>query len=465
MNRSIRVSISGFIFLCVYLVIGFFLLLNISYNSFSQNESELYGILLVAYFIVVGLIVFANLRFRVYLFEPFTIISTLYIGIFVYRPIQDIFNHAVEYGGVNLAGEGFKATAIFIMGYISFFLGYYCKKSERITDEKSIKSDQDFSVVGLVIMWCVFYILCILSTLSSGFSLRYIFSLGSEGERVVQEGNTALLFLSNFATSLLVVWLMILCKSRSIVLKVLLTVMTLVYLIVRNARWLMLIMALEPIVYTYSKKKKSPNLLTVTILGASALTLFAWMQMNRYNIATGQEMQLFSDNGGLSLELLLSPFDSDLTTYTTFYGMTLNYPNVHPYMLGKTFFYVFVLFIPRALWKAKPDNPVRDMVENSLGSLARSNGRAVANIGEMYANFGVIGVLALMFFFGYATSKIKQLYEKPTENKLFIYSFLYPLMFQWVARGNFSGNFYYTLFAFVPFIIQWIFKGFIRRKS
>ena len=42
---------------------------------------------------------------------------------------------------------------------------------------------------------------------------------------------------------------------------------------------------------------------------------------------TGHELQWFSERGGLSLELLLSPFDSDFTTYTTFYGMVQSYPN------------------------------------------------------------------------------------------------------------------------------------------
>lgn len=464
MKKSFRVGIVSFIFLCLYFVVGIFLLLGCSQESFSQNERSLYGVLLIAYYVVVGLFVFAVLKFHVYLFEPFTIISALYIGIFIYRPIQDLSNHAVKYAGVDLTSAGFKATIVFMMGYISFFLGYFGKKNNVTLFERKNENRNGFSVATLVMMWFVFYILCIISTLSSGFSLSYIFSLGSEGERIIQDGNTALLFLSNFATSLLVVWLMILCKSSNAALKVLLTVLTVVYLIMRNARWLILIMVLEPIVYAYSKKRKTPNILMVSVLGLSALTVFAWMQMNRYNIATGQEMQLFGANGGLSLELLLSPFDSDLTTYTTFYGMTQSYPNTHPYMLGKTFLYVFVLFIPRAIWKAKPDNPVRDMVENSLGSLARSNGRAVANIGEMYANFGIVGVLILMFFFGYITSKLKKLYEKPTENGLIIYSFLFPLMFQWVARGNFSGNFYYTLFAFVPFVIQWAISCF-KRKS
>ena len=463
--KRVEVSISEFLILNFYILIGLLLIANYPSIGFTQTEVSLYLMLLFAYFIVVGLFVFGMIKFHIYLFEPFTIISVLYIGIFIYRPLQDLYSHSIGYAGVDLTDAGIKATVIFIFGYIAFFSGYFSKKKRRSYIDNILTHSVSSNTSTLFIMWVFFYVLCIISTLSSGFSLRYIFSMGSEGERVINEGNTALLFLSNFATSLLVVWIMIISKSKKLALKILLTALMVVYLVVRNARWLILIMILEPIVYYFTKKKKSPNLVVVVLLGMSALLIFAWMQMNRYNIASGHGMQSFADKGGLSLEILMSPFDSDLTTYTTFYGMTQSYPKDYPYMCGKTFMYVFFLFVPRAIWKAKPDNPVRDMIEHSLGTLARANGRAVANIGEMYANFGIVGVLLLMFVFGNLTSRLKVLYEEPNDRRLVIYSMLYPLMFQWVARGNFSGNFYYTLFAFIPFMIQWFVGNISRRKS
>jgi hypothetical protein len=293
--------------------------------------------------------------------------------------------------------------------------------------------------------------------LSRGFSLSYVFSLGEQGDRITDEDSTALLFLSNFAVSLLVAWLMIMVRTKKTILKIVLSVLTLMYLIVRNSRWLVLIMVLSPIVYYYTKRGKSPKVSKTALLGVLTLVVFAWMQMNRYNIRTGREMQWFGE--GSFFDQLLAPFDSDLTTYTSFYGMVKNYPSVYPYMLGQTFIYVCILLVPRAVWPMKPDNPVRDMVEHSLGSAARNQGKAVANIGEFYANFGVWGVSILMFLFGYISAKLKNLYESPSENRLVIYSIMYPLLFQWVARGNFSGNFYYTIFAFIPIALQ---RGFER---
>ncbi len=456
-------AVSFTIALSVYLLIGGLLILNFPQEGYNDNERQLFITLLVSYFIIMGFVVAAILNRNIYIFEPFSFITLLYVGIFILRPIQDLYTHSVSYAGRNLVDSGVKSTILFTVGYIFFYIGYFMKKNYTEPEKKLLKKEYPDMTGLLVTMWAFFFICCIICQFSQGFSLRYIFSLGSSGEREINSNNSLLLFLSNFATSLLVVWIMIIVKSKNDAVKIVITALTVVYLIMRNSRWLMLILILAPITYFYTKRNKSPKIAYLLSAGFVALVLFAWMQLNRYNIAMGRTVQGLGEEG-LTFQFLMSPFDSDLTTYTTFYGMVGNFPDIHPYMLGRTFLYMFVLFVPRFLWPSKPDNPVRDMVENSLGSVARINGRAVANIGEFYANFGIIGIIILMFVFGYIVSRLKHLYKDPSENRLIIYSVLYPLMFQWVARGNFSSNFYYTLFAFIPFIVQYIFINSVRRK-
>ena len=163
--------------------------------------------------------------------------------------------------------------------------------------------------------------------------------------------------------------------------------------------------------------------------------------------------------GGFTLGKLLAPLESDLSTYRTFYSMVERFPAEYSYMLGQTFLYVFVLFVPRAIWAGKPDNPVRDMIERSLNKQARVSGTAVANIGEFYANFGVLGIVAFMYLIGWIASSIKHAIfnsipcQNRAESKYIAYSIIFPLFFQWIARGNFSGNFYMTIFAMLPFIV------------
>ena len=141
--------------------------------------------------------------------------------------------------------------------------------------------------------------------------------------------------------------------------------------------------------------------------------------------------------------------------------MVTRFPSRYDYLMGSSYLYVAILFIPRALWKGKPDNPIRAIIEHSLNVRARLSGTAVSNIGEIYANFGVAGCAFIMFLIGRGIAWLKRLYQSERDDDLIIYSVMYPLLFQWTARGNFSGNFYVTIFALLPFF----FKKYLLRKT
>ena len=308
-NKKNRIS-AAFAFL-VYLLIGGLLIINFPTDGYSDNEQHLYIALIISYFIVIGLVVAAIAKRNLYIFEPFSIITILYVGIFILRPIQDLFNHNVSYAGRTFVDIGVKSTLLFTLGFIAFYIGYYAKKQYGTKEKHFLKNEYPDSTSLLVTMWLIFFLFCLVCQFSQGMSLKYIFSLGSAGERDFSGNNALLLFLSNFATSLLVVWMMIMVKSKNTALKVVLSILTIVYLLMRNSRWLVLIMALAPFTYYFTKKKKSPKMLYVLVGGFIALVIFAWMQLNRYNIATGRGIQGFGEEG-LTFDILMSPFDSDL---------------------------------------------------------------------------------------------------------------------------------------------------------
>ena len=76
--------------------------------------------------------------------------------------------------------------------------------------------------------------------------------------------------------------------------------------------------------------------------------------------------------------------------------------------------------------------------------------------------FGVLGVIIGMYLFGYGAKCLRNLvygdrehvYKPVEKDAMILYSIMFPLLFQWTARGNFSGNFYMTVFACLPFIIK-----------
>ena len=440
-------------------------------TEYGEQERSLYFALLFAYCICAALIVVAIIKHNLYFFEPFSMISVWYTVVFVFRPLTDLRNSSMVESGINVMQGGVKATIIFVLGFVCFYFGYYVHSRGRFRNRIQQQDAVIQNIAGtrevrtsstLLIGWGFSFLLCIICLLSQGFSLSYIFSLSGQGGRTSTE-NPALMFLSNFGATLVTYWLMIVVKPGNKLLKISITVVTFFYLVMRNSRWLLLVLVLSPFVYFYVKRRKRPNTIVLVIIFVALALLFAWMQFNRNSIRFGQEMMGLNGDW-LNVENFVLPFDLDFGIYKVFYGMVLRYPSFYPYMLGSTFLYTFVLLIPRAIWQGKPDNPVRDMIEHSLNSTARKSGAASPNIGEFYANFGYLGVAVLMALFGGITSRLKKLYENPSENRLLAYSILFPLLYQWVARGNFNGNLYITVFALLPFGIEKIIQQIWERR-
>lgn len=450
-------------YILLFVIIGIILLFQYS-NNFSLDETLLFIELMLAYIWITALLIYAKLKFDLHIFEPISIIAAIYEGIFIFKPIIDLRNHSMIEHGISVISGGDKATLLFILGFTFFYFSYYLNHRKIIYRGRDIIRTQKNNfrlkkeqLLTLYISWIIVFILCIYCMITEGLSLQYIFSFGSEGLRSISDESSVLSFLSNFGITLVTLWLMILEYSDNKIIKLVITFLSIIYILMRNARWLMLVFIISPIALYYIKRKKEPQIFKIVLIGLIGLTIFAWMQVNRSILASGNGMQGWG-NQGFSLDVLLAPLESDLSTYRTFYSMVEKYPSQYPYMLGTTFFYALVLFIPRVIWVGKPDNPVRDMIENSLNIKARQSGTAVANIGEYYANFGLLGVMVFMYLLGWICSSLKKYVFQQEDLDIYImYSILYPLLFQWIARGNFSGNLYLTFFAVLPIVLKKIF--------
>lgn len=447
-------------YIILFVIIGIILLFQYSSN-FSFDETLLFIELILAYIWITALLIYAKLKFDLHVFEPISIIAAIYEGIFIFKPIIDLRNQSMIEHGISVISGGDKATLLFVLGFTIFYFSYYLNHRKITYRGRNIIKMQknDFplkkeQLLTLYISWIIVFILCIYCMITEGLSLQYIFSFGSEGTRSISDESSVLSFLSNLGITLVTLWLMILEYSDNKIFKLTITFLSIIYILMRNARWLMLVFIISPIVLYYIKRKKEPQIFKIVLIGFIGLTIFAWMQVNRAILASGNGIQGWG-NQGFSLEVLLAPLESDLSTYRTFYSMVEKYPSQYPYMLGTTFFYALVLFIPRVIWVGKPDNPVRDMIENSLNIKARQSGTAVANIGEYYANFGLLGIMVFMYILGWVSSSLKKyVFQREDLDIYIMYSILYPLFFQWIARGNFSGNLYLTFFAVLPILLK-----------
>ena len=451
-------------FTIVYLIVGAVLASRFSF-SYTAEQFRLFFMLILEYAWIGLLLLYAKKCYDLYIFEPLSFVSAIYIAVFILKPLIDLRERQMVEHGIDVSSGGLKATIVLLLGYTCMFVGYYLthdssgrKKLENLPE---IEPPSEYEPVSLYMMWGISFMLCLLCMFSQGLSLRYIFSLGKAGEVTVSEGSTALLFLSNFVVTMFSSWMLILFRTKNRVGKTVITILELIYLIMRNSRWLMLLFILSPVTYYYVRRRRRPRGIYVLAIAAVGLVVFAWMQSNRVVLASGGAVQGWG-KGGFTLEKLVAPFESDLNTYRAFFSMVTRFPERYQYLMGISYVYVFILFIPRVIWKGKPDNPVRSIIEHSLNGRARVSGTAVSNIGEMYANFGIAGCAAIMFLIGRILAWLKHLYEGSKDDDLILYSIMYPLLFQWTARGNFSGNFYVTIFALIPF---WFNKYLLKRGT
>ena len=253
--RNGNANIGGYA--AVFLLIGAVLASRFSF-AFTQEEVRLYITLMMTYTWIGILLLYARMRYDLYVFEPLSFVSAVYMAVFIVKPLIDLrTGHMIEHS-VDVSGGGLKATLILLLGYTFLYTGYYITydASGRYNLEHlpEAVTESDYDPFSLYMVWGISFILCLLCMFSQGLSLRYIFSLGKAGEVTVSESNTALLFLSNFVVTMYAVWMIILFRTRGSAGKLLITVVTAVYLIMRNSRWLMLAFILGPVTYYFVKR-------------------------------------------------------------------------------------------------------------------------------------------------------------------------------------------------------------------
>lgn len=121
-------------------------------------------------------------------------------------------------------------------------------------------------------------------------------------------------------------------------------------------------------------------------------------------------------------------------------------PSSRPHIWGASYLSTFVIFIPRDLWPAKPSTAWAYMT--GLRTVENPNA-AYSNIGELYLNFGPVGVVVGMYLWGVvceAWRRICTRYRNSLVTTVLYYMSLPAFAF--AVRGDFQvavGNMLYTM--------------------
>lgn len=103
----------------------------------------------------------------------------------------------------------------------------------------------------------------------------------------------------------------------------------------------------------------------------------------------------------------------------------INYvPKEHPYLYGSSLTSIYLAFIPRAIWKNKPQVSGRDYIKKyTTMYISPRNSIEVSPIGEGYLNFGAFGFIAVFFW---------ALFIKCIYDFFFAYSHKIKILFLWL---------------------------------
>lgn len=441
-------------FFLLFFIIGFlFFLLS---KNIPISKIQNYYTLLFGYFIVSTLFCLTITQKRTHFFDPIVIITILYLAMFSIYPMYDNLRSEFMKEGVDTSAGTVKGTVIFVLAYWAFWIFYNftsdeVRKRNGNMFQKIDAIPNSTLVLSSYFWWAISYVACVFAQLSRGFSLSYLFSFGTAGTRVLAQ-DSSVMFLLNFGPTLILALCMICVYGRNRLLKASCVGLTVLYLFMRNGRWLIMIIGLAPIVYWYMKRKREPNGGLIALISFGGMGILSLMQLVRNSIAVGESFSQIVRENLFSIDTYLAPFESDFTTYRTYYGIVLNIPSHFHYLLGQGMILnTLQTIVPRALWANKPLLTAKTVVLEALNSTAVANGEAYPNIGEYYSEFGIIGCIVLMSIFGYLAAKSKKLYKLDSRSALIVYSVLWPFYFQVTSR-IFSSNVYYVLFALLPLL-------------
>ena len=120
--RNGNANIGGYA--AVFLLIGAVLASRFSFG-FTQEEVRLYITLMMTYAWIGILLLYARMRYDLYVFEPLSFVSAVYVAVFIVKPLIDLrTGHMIEHS-VDVSGGGLKATLILLLGYTFLYIGYY----------------------------------------------------------------------------------------------------------------------------------------------------------------------------------------------------------------------------------------------------------------------------------------------------------------------------------------------------
>lgn len=438
-------------------------------SSTAPEEVECYAALSLQGLYFALAIVVRQLRRPIYIFEPYTMVTLIYVLVYHVAAVFQFSAGDTSRYGVDAMPQTLEAVFLVIAGHFVFTLAYGSDPlRETNKDSIPLYREPENKPPLVKAAYCLYFaslFLYLIFAVSCGFSLSYILSGGLSGSQSTVIEESSLSFLSYTSYSCVGAWAVIFAFGRGTFCKTATFIVMVAILFFSGTRAAIILPLLAPIVITYIQKKRSPSL--AVFAGAIGLLvfLFAVMQVARVGIRTGAGMDL----GTGSFANLFEPFYAEIDDFKVFYSLLPLFPDRINYLYGSQMILgSLVVLIPRAVWPGKPDPHVHEIINILYGNRAMLNGVAYPNLGEYYVEFGVVGVIVCMFILGLLCRYARNLYTKRQglSLSLVLYSLIYGALFQIIIRGYMPQNFTMLLFLLSPVVvIAFLNKRFLRKMD
>ena len=397
-------------------------------------------------------------------FDPTTIIAASYFLYFVYAPIRGLLAGEYYFFGTLVMPTFPRASAYLACGVTAMWAGYFAsgiaRRGAAVLPEPPGSRRGVIAFAGLVALLA----LVAFTTYAHGVGLSWtrLLTLGQLGGAPTASQTGAPDSASAFRNylygtldCLTSAWMLFYAFSRrsSKWLIVAFIALLLVYTTI-GFRFRILILVLAPIVYHYLRVKRRPGTLKVFAAGFGLILLIGAIGLTRTAFRSGRSV----DVGAVSVGSSSETFEGDLSIYQPFLAIIKSFPREHDYLWGSSYAYLLVQPIPRSLWPDKPEAPIRSVVQATLGSEAATSGVAYPNVGEFYANFGAVGLVAGMWVFGLLVRISYEYLSRHDTNDWarVLYAITFPFLVQVISRGYFVQIVQEAFFLFVPlFLGMW----------
>lgn len=445
----------------IYIIV-FIMLFSKFFSLTLEIDKINYSILLLSYLICGAIFISTIFKKTYYIFEPYTIVSLLYIAIMIYRPCIDIYNGNYYRFGIYVMDGCLNATIIFTISFIFFSIGYnysFVNKKNNIEERKGRPlSDytkcysKKIKIISLI-LFIIGFLSAIIFYKTSGYNpLAFLKNINQSENMYLYDSKFK--FLAKISYIMIIPWIIICKFDKSKILKFTTTIAMFTIFLIGGSRYIIVITVLAYITLPYIVERKSFKFKKAIILFLILLIFSDIIAYTRVGTRTGKSIDFMKIS---EMVEITDVFDSDLTIYKPFYCVVNSIPKNLPHQYGKGLIgYSIFSFFPRFLfpWKSNFDNMAK-IISIVMNETAMKAGLAMPNVGEYYLEFGLIGCIVFMYIFGIICRKMKSLYlnNKNSINEIILYSVLCPFLMQIVCRGYLAVQLNTLIFIVLPYYL------------